>query len=157
MNSHQLNMYVAKFKEQMTFDTKKQEYNFKTKMNEYSTRDTFNLAYELFKLCIEKDKQNQELKEGIIGSLKGQNINENTDHLIDTIADVVNENEELKREVKEYENIKTHDTLAFFNPPAAKLYEQLQKENKKLKRGIDKCLEVMKMTEQEIKSDKLSE
>ncbi len=57
MNKIEIDMFVAKFKSEMEFETKKQEYNFKTKMNEYSKRDTFNLTYELFKLCIEKDKQ----------------------------------------------------------------------------------------------------
>jgi hypothetical protein len=57
MNKNEIDMFVAKFKGEMKFDTKKQEYNFKQKMNEYSKRDSFNLTYELFKLCIEKDKQ----------------------------------------------------------------------------------------------------
>jgi hypothetical protein len=57
MNKIEIDMFVAKFKSEMNFETKKQEYNFKTKMNEYSKRDSFNLTYELFKLCIEKDKQ----------------------------------------------------------------------------------------------------
>jgi len=63
MNNHEINMYISKFKGDMNFDTKKQEYNFKTKINEYSKRDTFNLAYELFKLCIKKDQENERLKE----------------------------------------------------------------------------------------------
>jgi hypothetical protein len=57
MNKNENDMYVAKFKGEKKFENKKQEYNFKTKMNEYSKRDSFNLTYELFKLCIEKDKQ----------------------------------------------------------------------------------------------------
>ena len=57
MNKNKIDMFVSKFKSEMEFETKKQEYNFKTKMNEYSKRDSFNLTYELFKLCIEKDKQ----------------------------------------------------------------------------------------------------
>jgi len=57
MNKNKIDMFVSKFKGEMSFETKKQEYNFKTKMNEYSKRDSFNLTYELFKLCIEKDKQ----------------------------------------------------------------------------------------------------
>ena len=77
MNNHEINMYVDKFKEQMTFATKKQEYNFKTKINDYSTRDTFNLAYELFKLCIEKDKQLERLKEG------HKDLQEEIDRLLD--------------------------------------------------------------------------
>ncbi len=57
MDKIEIDMYVAKFRKEMNFHTKKQEYDFKTKMNTYAKRDTFNITYELFKLCIEKDKQ----------------------------------------------------------------------------------------------------
>ncbi len=57
MDKIEIDMYVSKFRKEMNFHTKKQEYDFKTKMNTYAKRDTFNITYELFKLCIEKDKQ----------------------------------------------------------------------------------------------------
>ncbi len=35
--------------------------------------------------------------------------------------------------------------------------KKLKEENEKLKKGLDKCLEVMRMTEEEMKLNKLSE
>ena len=65
MNNHEINMYISKFRDEMKFKDKKQGYNFKTKINEYSQRDKFNLTYELFKYCVQKDKENEKLKEEI--------------------------------------------------------------------------------------------
>ncbi len=62
MNNHEINMYITKFRDEMKFKDKKQGYNFKTKINEYSKRETFNITYELFKLCVQKDKELEELK-----------------------------------------------------------------------------------------------
>lgn len=63
MNNHEINMYITKFRDEMKFKNKKQGYNFKTRINEYSKRETFNLTYELFKYCVQKDKENEKLKE----------------------------------------------------------------------------------------------
>tara|TARA_R110001592_G_scaffold416_7_gene2369 strand:- start:1856 stop:2248 length:393 start_codon:yes stop_codon:yes gene_type:complete len=62
MNTHEINMYISKFRDEMKFKDKKQGYNFKTKINEYSQRDKFNLTYELFKYCIQKDKELENYK-----------------------------------------------------------------------------------------------
>ncbi len=188
-------------------------------ISKYQVQRTNNLR------TIKKLKEEiKELKEGIINSLKGENINENTDHLIDTIADVVNENEKLKEEVKKYrtyhgdkcneceeqreradfnekeikqlkEEVETWEECSSYENPNdvrneidrlseiedciwcdlwgydcveddTKLYrlqadfkefKELKEENKKLKNGLHKCLEVMRMTEEEMKLNKLSE
>lgn len=99
MNNHEINMYVAKFRKQMTFATKKQEYNFKTKINGYSTKDAFNLTYELFKLCIEKDKQVEELK------AENEELKCFRDHFRNSYEDEKRKNQELQEGEKQVENL----------------------------------------------------
>ena len=73
MDQNEINLYISRFTADMNFANKRQQYNFKTKINQYSQRDTFNLTYELFKLCIYKDKENVKLNKDEISKLKKEN------------------------------------------------------------------------------------
>ena len=57
-----------------------------------------------------------------------EELKEECDEADDFEKEIKEENKKLKEQVKGYENIKTHDTLAFFNPRAAKLYEELKEQ-----------------------------
>jgi hypothetical protein len=116
-------------------------------MNSYTTEQLLMCEKgDLVKFIEELKGENKELKEGIINSLKGENINENTDHLIDTIADVVNENEKLKEEndylklnLKNQDNIHAQDRAEVseekkYSTEQRERADKYMEENKKLKK-----------------------
>jgi len=66
------------------------------------------------------------------------------------------ENEELKEQIKKAEDSWADETTHALKHISG-FCEHLKKENEKLKNGLHKCLEVMSMTEEEMKLNKLSE
>ena len=118
MDQNEINLYISRFTADMNFDNKRQQYNFKTKINLYRQRDTFNLTYELFKLCIYKDKENVKLEDNVAKNSK--KAGEAILAMVKEISKFKKENEELTEELNKDE------------------ISKLKKENEKLRQFLYK-------------------